>query len=356
MKHAILAVIAGGWLLAAPAQAEELVVDQKVDATAVDPAQARALAITQGQEAAYFQWLRASNPAITSLAQAGMTPEKISALVRKYEIMEEKPAGNRYAATVRYTFSTSGVGTNPVINTEEVKNLGDTSLILPVWWEKSTPALWEAQNLTRHVWSQASLLASKHKIVLPLGDATDIDIVDAVGATTASFYRMLPMLKRYGAGEVLVVQMKPEEQEGKPLAMAVMMRILSAQKDATFTAAYQAEAGEGKEALIARIVGDIRTRLEKGAARNFTDLGVKTPDVVTLEVTAEIQDVVTWADLRARLRRIREITEIQPVSLSQKEVQFRMSVKGSPENLVQNLKDQNVVMVKGQKTWVMRPE
>jgi hypothetical protein len=190
----------------------------QVDATANSPAQAKEMAIVEGQTKA----LRALLESLTSPADHGRLPQVSAAeaqdMVTDFGFSGERTAAKRYLATMTVSFNAEGV--DRLLASAGLGHITPREapvLIIPVYRDSAdaTPLLWEETNPWAQAWDGVRDLSSGLvPIVLPLGDLEDIATLDAQGALSGQPGAVAGMGGRYGAPDVLVVEAVGTQETG----------------------------------------------------------------------------------------------------------------------------------------------
>lgn len=360
-------------LFAAPAVAQEnkyVIRDVAVDVTAEDANQARMQAMTQAEGIAFDQLLAQLLPADQIAAKkSSTTPEKISSMVRGYEVHDEKITATRYQAKMDITFSpdlvssivgggqtlSQNVPAQPSAPPLMQVSSGKSVLLLPVKKNKGGSELWEDDNNWRTVWNNID--RSKSTIVrLPVGDSSDKTMLPPQQISSASFESFNGIAERYQAGSVLVAEAS-YDGNSEPATLEVKLRTISAggNADEGLVLNYAANLDEKEEDVMRRAAQDI---LERIATQ-----GASSPPPVALPASATAESRVTilsklnalndWVILRKRLLSLPNIEKVELSAISNSQADIILYFRGSPDALSNSMAAQGLQVSKAYNYWVV---
>lgn len=196
-------------LLAAPALADVFTVSGvEVDATADSAANARDLALAQGQrEAANRLVARLTLPEDAAFApEIGQT--LATQLVSGFEVEEEKVSGTRYLGVVNVSFDAERVRT--WLNGAGVPFVEARTravVVAPLWRDGET-RLWR-DNPWLDAWTEARLEGELVPIIAPTGDLGDIAALSPGAARARNLAALQELAARYGSERVLIAEAQP---------------------------------------------------------------------------------------------------------------------------------------------------
>jgi hypothetical protein len=179
--------------------------DVVVDQTADTAAAARVLALAQGQRSAYRRLMARLVPAgatgVPALDSAG-----IGALIRDFDVAEEKTSAVRYLAKLTYRFKPRAV--RSFLRDARVPFAETRSkpvLVLPLFDFEGERLLWDDPNPWREAWYAAPAKGGLVPFVVPYGDLRDFADIDAANALEGNKVRLALIGARYGTAWTMVV-------------------------------------------------------------------------------------------------------------------------------------------------------
>jgi len=338
--------------LSAYAAGEYSIENIAVDAAGKDTTDARNKALSGGETEAFKQYIIKNSPAKATEIIAKITPAQISAMVRGFEVVEEKMTAEHYHATLKYNFDPASMqkllapsasaatvsspmpGASAAVSPGETDHIRKAVLVLPVLKEGRSLKLWQDDNKWRGNWYDAALEFGGGLVIAPLGDLddrVDVDDTNVDNATTASLSHML---SRYGVGEVYVISaFYNEKADPKPTLEVTLKRL--GQKTETTHMNYIIRSTEKPEALMARASNDI--------ARSLYTQQTIDPNKIEYDRLKEINarintsDIREWQILRKRLLAHGNIVGIRLTSISFYETTMTITFKGTPDILGKTL-------------------
>src|SRR6266851_3663235 len=201
-----------------------------VDATGTTAAQAREMARTDGQRralAAVAERARAKVPKLDDKA--------ITDLVLSFEVANERMSAVRYAGDYTFHFrpeeirrilGNPGAGNpapgNPAAVVSEEP--GKPMVLIPVYQSAGPARLWEDSNPWRQAWEQQPTGTGAVRLLVPLGDAGDIAVLDADKARAGDGAALAALARRNGGDEALVVLAVMRGSPDRPTGLDVTVR------------------------------------------------------------------------------------------------------------------------------------
>ena len=183
--------------------------DVPVDATADNAAAARARALADGQRRA----LQRVYDRVTLEEDAKRLPRSndrgIESLVQALEVDRERTSKVRYLASLTVRFKADEM--RELLRQAGVRyaeTRGKPVLLLPVYQEGDDAMLWDDANPWRRAWNAIPTGDGLISIIVPIGDLTDADTIDAKTALEGDSERLGAIAARYRAGEVVVAVAK----------------------------------------------------------------------------------------------------------------------------------------------------
>ncbi len=323
--------------------------DVEVDATAEAAAKARDIAISQGQRIALRDLLQrlTLKDDWTRLPQP--SGAEINALIKGFEVEEEKNSQTRYLGKLSFAFKANNVRDllrRYDIPFSEIR--AKSTLLIPVYQSAEGPIIWAEENMWSETWATSGLAQALAPIVLPLGDLEDIAAISPETVTQSDWAQLGPIAARYGAGDIIIpVATTTEELGGVTTSVDVFQMSANgtSQYEVSFTAASEEEAFAQ---AVASIGGE---KQENWKRRTIIQYGSE--DV--FEATIVFRSFNEWLSIRQRLANIPSITELRLVGLTVEGAQVNMKIAGSLENLSIALAQSDLELLDATRFLLIRP-
>lgn len=357
----------------------------KVDATAESGTAARDSAIAAGQQEAWRQLLRRLALAEDFGKAETLSPIELEQVIRDISLSNERTASTRYRADLSVRFRPQparGVMGGRGVQFSDL--IGPTTLILPVWRVPDAPVateslpgapeeapaapappaaapmpaepsialpppgtelLWDDPNPWRRAWETASLPFGLIPLIVPLGDISDVADI-AVDAAVLGDPTALPAIaRRYGAQNVAVLLAVPQGGTvGLPERLEITVVNHTAGVDLPESAVVTVTLPLGAtDASALYLQGVEATSLQ--LAENWkrqNAFGASAAGV--LQMTAAIDRLEQWAEIRRRLEAVPLVTGAVPLRLALGEVRFTLNFRGDERQLALALSRQGLVM------------
>ena len=324
-----------------------------VDVTAADAIKARAQAFDEATATAFKEL---SERMLSETDAEGFTPpppEKVSRLVKSFEITKEKLTSTRYAGTYTFHFDSNGVRQ---LFTKESKEFVATQsppvLILPFIKRGLAATLWNADNPWMHAWARTNNQNALVPTITPLGDLDDVSDISGTQINALNTSGLDKMLTRYKATDALIAEASLDDTliqtngSSEPLAglMTVSLyRINNGTPTKFETFSLSPDSGSDLATLMDQAVKRTQTLLKKDW-RN--QAAVKIPKAGDGKITVQIplQSLGDWTDIQARLQRSAAVTKTQVVSMSPRAVIVQLEYFGQLERLAFDLQQQGLVL------------
>ncbi len=348
-------------LLSAPVLASEALVNSEatVDVTGRDAVEARDEALEKAQ-------LDALRSLINKLAPPGQTQDilsqmdavKIAAMVRGTEILEEKVSDTRYRARLIISFDADAVSTliTKVSGDKGEDETGHATtssfLIIPAYEEDKSVSLWEEKNLWRHVWKSFAVENLSGDIVVPVGDNSDIAVVDATTLASATYSSLSALAIRYGVSDIVILSAtytrKPDT------LLTVVKRRMSRTRNEVNALTYRADPQETRDMLLARAARDIADNLhDKKTEEVSTNKGVIGGDRNKIMILASITTLNSWTELKTKLSTLPMIDRIETLAISPQQVDMAVYYRGTPDSLAGGIDSLGLRLGKYNDYWVI---
>ena len=346
-----------------------------IDAEADAAAEARELAIADGQRAALAILLRRLTVAGSALPEPDA--DAVAALVSGFAIDDERVSATRYRAVLTVDFDApalrrllrgSGVayaetGSRPV-------------LIVAVQRDPGRVLLWEDGNRWRRAWEERPAHGGLVPLLLPLGDVVDLGTVNAARALASDADALAALAERYGTSEAVVAvagfagsaaAAKPGtpgtpaapgtegaggegSAAGRPLT--VSLRRIGAADGRAVEKTLIGHAGESERALLERGAERIVTMLEDDwKAANL----IRYDEERVLRTMVPIASLGAWVSIQQRLAALAMVASVGIDSLSRTEGRLTLRYHGTSDQLRLALDQADLALAPTDDGWALRP-
>ncbi|MEM7650864.1 MAG: DUF2066 domain-containing protein [Pseudomonadota bacterium] len=299
-----------------------------VDVTAENALKAREQAFEQAQVKA-FQELSARMLSEQQL-QSFQTPEllNISAMIKDYEVSDEKLSSKRYIGTYKIRFQDRAVKRYFAQSGAEYTDIASQPiLILPFLETDQGPVLWSYQNEWMQAWARSPKLGSGLvPIVLPLGDLTDVSDIGDDEALTHSKRSLDRMVSRYDASEAVIAIARPE---GTGLSIQ-LYRTDRAQPEYVHQILERALPGQDTQGLYDRAVQSAKAALRQDWKKKTV---VEPEQRGSIQVRVSFNSLQEWSNLQRSLSRVYGIADTKLLALSPREAYLELLYDGNLERL-----------------------
>ncbi|MDE3059917.1 MAG: hypothetical protein KGJ06_02780 [Pseudomonadota bacterium] len=359
MRLLLTLILAAFLLLPPSARAGEALVNSEasVDVTGKDAADARSQAMVKGQRDALADLLgKLTTPEQVQSILNNLDDNKVAAIVRGTEVLEEKISSNRYRARLLVTFDGDqistliGKGSEAAQGTEAT--VAGSFLVLPGYEEDGVAMLWEENNPWMPVWRTVGLEVASGDVVVPFGDNADISVVDTKTLASATYAALAPLTIRYGISDIVLLQAKFTHTPD--MVLTVVKRRVNRTSNEVNLLTYRADPQETKDMLLARAARDIIDSLQHKKSEEAESVKlVHGGERNTVMVLASITTLASWTQLRAKLQSLPMIDKIDLIAMSPQQVDMLVHYRGTPDSLANGISAQNLRLVKGSNYWVI---
>jgi len=347
----IFAAVTAPVIAQAQAPATFTVRNVNVDQTAETAAQAREAARSQGQQLAFHRLLERLVPRDYRHQLPTLSPSEISDLVVNFEVQTERASAVRYIATLTYRFSPDGI--RAVLRRAEVpfaETIARPLVVIPLFREGGAPVLWDQSNAWLDAWRGLTLSDGLQPLVVPLGDLSDMGMIDADRAAANDIGRFEAMAKRYGAGGVLVTEATMVQTASGPMLQVAATRFDAGVPGHTLVGSYAPDVSESEKSLFARAAGQTALAVEE---RWKSDIALRSGQEASLVANVSYKDLAEWVDVRQRLADTAVVRKTEIVSLSRGGARIELRYVGSPSALRLALAQKDLVLAQDGDVWAL---
>jgi len=295
-------------LAVAPAQAQALRGDSAaftvrnvlVDRTAATAAQARELALADGQRAALRRLFERLVPRSEYRRLPNLPESRIGDLVENFEVQNERTSAVRYIATLTFRFRADDVRTLlRNANLPFAETYAKPYLVLPVLRDHGVALLWDDPNPWRAAWGRLTPFGGLAPLVLPRGDLQDLSDINAEQARAGDDPRLSALARRYNVAGVYVADATLDTNDAGRAVLQVSLSLYGGTTgEQTVVDSYVANSGEDSDALMQRAALEVTRGIEeRWKGEQLLQFGRE----ATLTVAVSFDDIVQWVAIRRRL-------------------------------------------------------
>jgi hypothetical protein len=326
-------------------QSEGFSATVRVDATADSVAAARELARVDGQRRALVLVIDRLSGSPDSEKLPKLDDQTITDMVESFEVANERMSAVRYLADYTFHFRPSKVrrlvhtttsapaeaNSRPAV----VEGGGKSVTVLPIYKDAARTVLWDDPNPWRAAWGQRSADSGLIRLTVPLGDASDLAIIDA-GRAEAGKPDALAAIAQRNGGEEAIVALATARREGDKLVGLDLS--IKRYRSGRFADAHgttlEANPGENGDDFLKRaadtIAGEIASSSKKSPAP-------RSDEQASLAATVPIGSIGEWVRVRDRLASVPAIRKVDLLSLNRHEVRIQIKYVGSTDQLRSSL-------------------
>jgi hypothetical protein len=334
------------WVGFAPSLAYAEIVntaDVMVDVAADNATNARDKAFAEGEQMAFKQIIEKMAPDQADSIIKSTPASRVSALVVKNEMLEEKMSGNRYRATLRYTFHPRGLARVLGTPVEETQKPADAKamptpptlrdnamLVLPVWNDGGVFRLWENENIWRLIWNSVILQRGEGVLIAPFVDERDKIETDGLRAIKSDFTLLEPLAAKYGAKQIGLMLANIDTNDPKQALKVTLKTLTSDGELDPRVFEYSLRPNETLNMQMQRAAQDIALKLRR--ERNG-ESGALDEQINTLDVRMQGVSMKDWQAIRAKLLKVPAMQSVELVKMSYFDTTLKLTYRGTPELL-----------------------
>jgi hypothetical protein len=333
-----------------------------VDATSDNVAKARDMARVDGAK-------RALNTVIAKLAGGPdkvkplkLSDDQVTDMVASFEVANEKMSAVRYVADYTYHFKqaavdkvmqSAGIAINSDTNANASANSGQAAggkpiVVLPIYQNGDTAELWDDPNPWREAWAQRPASTSGPAFMVPLGDVSDLAVIDAEKARTGDSKALAGIAKKEGADDVLVMIATERTGGDKSSVDVTARRYHLGQFVDVHSDSIDAKPNEADADLFRRAADTIVADIGNGWKNAKGGLSDQQGSVVVVIPITGLDD---WIKLRDRVATVSSVRKLDLKSLSRQEATVEIQYVGSMDQLKANLAAIKLDLQGGDPIW-----
>jgi hypothetical protein len=344
-----LLLLLGVMMRAGPAlaedQSEAFSATVRVDATADNVAAARDLARVDGQRQALVLVIDRLSGSSDSAKLPKLDDKTITDMVESFEVANERMSAVRYLAD--YTFHFRPPKVRRLVHTAEsapaeansrpavVESEGKPLIVLPVYKDASRTVLWDDPNSWREAWGQRSADSGPIRLTVPLGDASDLAIIDAGRADAGKPDALTAIAQRNGGDEAIVALATARREGDKLVGLDLSIkRYRSGRLADTHGTTLDTNPGEDEADFLKRAADTIASEIASSSKKSP---GPHSDEQASLAASVPIGSIGEWVRVRDRLASVPAIRKVDLLSLNRHEAKIQIKYVGSSDQLRSSL-------------------
>jgi hypothetical protein len=382
-------------MVAAAARADSVytVRDIAVDSSAISSAEARAVALAKGQNAAFDRLLRR----LVLLEDQVLLPVfdggQIAPLIDGYIIDKELVSSTRYRATLTFDFNKFSV--RKLLRQRKIRFAETQSkevLVVPVFDTGEGATIWEEPGDWRTAWLARPADNGLVPLILPLGDVVDMGAIRPGEALAPSREALMRLAERYGTEEIIVASAylqlpQPSQAESDPdvddgdaagagdaesaettaangltesrrvrgpvegaILQLTVIRVGVGGERMT-SELLRGAPSESREDLLARAVMRVLTQVEGGWKQaNMLRFGRENK----LRIVVPLSGLADWVEMRRRLGELAVVANVELATLSRHQADVLLHYFGETEQLMLGLEQSDLALNFESRGWVLQ--
>ena len=346
----LLGVTTGGGYTLAEDGSEGFSATVRVDATADSAAAARELARIDGQRRALMIVIDRLSGSPDGAKLSKLDDKTITDMVESFEVANERMSAVHYLADYTFHFRPTKVrrlvhvadSAPPEANSKPgaaeggsksvvVEGGGKPLIVLPVYKDAGSTVLWEDPNAWRQAWAQRAAESGSARLIVPLGDASDLATIDAGRAEAGKSDALATIAQRNGGDETIVALATARHTGDDLVGLDVSIkRYRSGHLVDTHSTTLGANQGENADVFLERAAVTVASDIANGATKNPAP---RSDQQTSLSVSVPIGSIGDWVRIRDRLALVPAIRKVDLLSLNRHEVKLQIKYVGGPDQL-----------------------
>ncbi len=352
VRFAALAALLSLLFVSPPAAADVFTIsDVRVDVTAGDAAQAKVLAIEQGQIEAFRRLVARLAPAGSDSLLPAFTGSDVTRMMEGMTFENERTAPTRYIAQLTIRFLPEYVrSVFYQYNVPFTEEQSPEVLFLPVWKVAGGYALWDDDNPWRDAWLGIDPQNSLTPMLIPIGDLTDVSTIAADEAASGNAVKLEALTLRYGINHALVAVAETD-------SVGNITIVLRGDTGFGFLDVVRTYQSSGMEIDVATLGAAqyIQGLLEEAWKNQRAEVTVPTELLNAITVAIPFDSLAEWNTIRSRIEQTYGVGSVEIDSLSARGGIVRISYEGALQQLSDELRIQGLVLSEVSGTWVIQP-
>ncbi|TNE35576.1 MAG: DUF2066 domain-containing protein [Alphaproteobacteria bacterium] len=314
--------------------------DVPVDATANEAAEARVIAIRQGQHTALRLLMQRLTLQMDWPLLPALSTEDVTALGSGIEVSNERNSPTRYLATITYRFKPDEV--RRILKDNDIpfsEAQARPAVVLPVFVRGTEVLMWEDDNLWTAAWKGRNYTHDLVSIITPLGDLGDVMSTSREAVAAADYTQLVPYAERYGVQDILLA-IVTQENESAPLSLQVFRIGPSGAESFDLLLPLSNDLKGSMNFAIDRIVEKLQ---EDWKSKTIIRYGDERP----MTISAEYGSLGEWMKIRKAIEATPNILDHKLVAQSIQGAEMNWQVVGSPDQLALALSQYSVTLEPG---------
>ena len=232
---------------------------------------------------------------------------------------------------VRRLVHTSESTAAEAANRPAVESGGKPFIVLPVYKDSARTVLWDDPNAWREAWGQRSADSGAIRLTVPLGDASDLAIIDAGRAEAGKPDALTAIAQRNGGDEAIVALATARREGDKLVGLDLSIkRYLSGRLSDTHGTTLDANPGENADDFLKRAVETIAGEIASGSKKSPAP---RSDQQAILAASVPIGSIGEWVRVRDRLATVPAIRRVDLLSFNRHEARIQIKYVGSSDQL-----------------------
>lgn len=313
----------------------------RVDVTADNALAAREQAFELAQKKAFMELVDRLAPSGGDKAAAeNLDVSSIAAMIKDYEIVDEKISDVRYVGTYIFRFRSVAVKSFFSGKSLTYTDLeSDPIMILPFYQVNGRYDLWSYGNRWKEAWNRVNGAKSLVPVVVPVGDLQDVSDMRDDQALTYQTHKLRSLTNRYGAKEAVIAVAVPDSSliqsiNGGGTAQGSLIINLYRTDGSRPVQASQfyvkADSGESHDALFDKAVKRVQSLLrDNWKAQTMVNAG----QVNKVMVRVAISSLQDWVQVEKKLNAVSAVDDVTLDSLTAGRAVVSLSYEGDLRRL-----------------------
>ncbi|MFZ5609039.1 MAG: DUF2066 domain-containing protein [Pseudomonadota bacterium] len=329
------------------------VADVAVDVNASSARDARAIAMLQGERAAFSRLFRKLVAEEDWALEPTLANDELAALVQGIDVNDERSSATRYMARLDVRFEAEEVRTLlGRLKVAYAETATRPTLLLPLFSYAGAEVLWGPINDWLAAWRAYPIGASLISYILPQGDVADRASLAPRNLVNIRPERLELMLRRYRSEDLILAHASLgfNALDGQPRLEVEVRRGVALEPVTAFTLAALPE--EPSAALMTRAIARIDQTLSEAWK---TQVLVQYGTQEQMTVSVSISDFAAWQDLLARVQRTALVRRVAVDRVSMTSADLSFAYFGGLEQLRRALREQGLSLEEAQDNgWRLR--
>ena len=192
-------------------------------------------------------------------------------------------------------------------------------------------------------------------VIVPYGDATDSNAIDAKNLGIISYAALTPVTIRYGVSDIVILDAK---LTSKPdLTLSITKHRIARGRSEVNVLTYRADPQETRDLLLTRAARDIVYNLQhKKSEELATVQNVRGGERNKLMILASISTLNSWTKLRESLSTLPMVEQVEVLAISARQVDMVLHYRGAADALARAITAQKIKLTQDKDYWIVSRE